>query len=223
MSFLHFDFKKFSLYCIQDFYSIVIMAACSADCTFTYLDIGAFGSEGDANIFRNSTFGANVIQDRLNFPEDKSIDGTVFPFYFVVDDAFPPCKRIIKPYGGNNLSKEQRVFNYRLSRARITIEQTFGILSAKWLCLRRTLFCNPNRAQKIVTACYLLDNFLMKKETSTYSSNNFKDDPQNQLRSMSGSSGRPADYARSMRDWLKDFVNNSSGRVPWQDKYAYVD
>lgn len=200
------------------------MAACSADCRFTYLDIGAYGSEGDANIFRNSKFGADIIKDTLTFPDDKPIAGTSFPLYLVADDAFPLCKRIMKPYAGNNLNKEQRIFNYRISRARITIEQTFGILSAKWLCLRKTLFCNPSRAQKIVTVCCLLHNFLIRKDKNLYMTNNSTEgSEETYLRSIRGSGGRPADFAKNLRDWLKDYVNSPYGQVSWQERCAFVN
>lgn len=122
------------------------MAVADANYKFTYLDIGAYGSEGDANIFSSSKFGQNVFNDKMNFPEDATINGEKCPFVFLADDAFPLCKRIIKPYGGKqNLSDEERIFNYRLSRARRCVENAFGLLCWKWMCLKRTMLCSPER------------------------------------------------------------------------------
>ena len=39
----------------------------------------------------------------------------------------------MKPYPGQKISLNQRVFNYRLSRARRVIENAFGIMYNSWL------------------------------------------------------------------------------------------
>ena len=56
----------------------------------------------------------------------------------------------MKPYPGKQLDETQRVFNYRLSRARRTIENAFGILSAKWRIFRKPIRANVDLAEKIV-------------------------------------------------------------------------
>ncbi|XP_049317925.1 uncharacterized protein LOC125780192, partial [Bactrocera dorsalis] len=155
-------------YNYKGFHSIVLMATCDANYKFTYVDVGAYGSEGDSNIMKNSRFGISILNDSCQFPADGFIDGKKVPYFIVGDDAFPLCKRIIKPYNSKHLSKEEQIFNYRLSRARRCIENAFGILSAKWLCLRKVLFCHPDRARSIVSACCLLHNFLINKCGQTY-------------------------------------------------------
>ncbi|XP_055922968.1 putative nuclease HARBI1 [Eupeodes corollae] len=158
-------------YNYKGFHSIVLMAIADANYKFVYIDVGAHGSEGDANVFASTNIGKATLQDNLPFPEDMVVGNEKLPFFFVADDAFPLCKRIVKPYApsrAKKLANEERIANYRISRARRCVENSFGILSCKWLCLSRTMFCNPDRAQKIISACCFIHNYLITNNKETY-------------------------------------------------------
>ncbi|KAM8701824.1 hypothetical protein ACLKA7_000673 [Drosophila subpalustris] len=142
-----------AFYNYKGFHSIVLMAVCDASYRFTYIDVGAYGSEGDMNAFSHCTLGKAVLSENLEFPENRLLNGVSTPYFMVADDAFPLNTRIMKPYGARKLTKSERIFNYRLSPSRRCIENTFGILCAKWMAVQRTLLSNPDRAQKIVAAC----------------------------------------------------------------------
>lgn len=58
------------------------------------------------------------------------------------------------------MSKEEAIFNYRLSRARRIVENSFGILVHRWRCLLTTLQQEPENCKLIVEACLCLYNIM---------------------------------------------------------------
>ncbi|KAF7274913.1 hypothetical protein GWI33_012423 [Rhynchophorus ferrugineus] len=71
------------------------------------------------------------------------------PFVMVAANAFPLQEHIMKPYPGNHESRsEKRIFNYRLNRARIIVENAFGIISSVSKVLRKTMLHQPEQARK---------------------------------------------------------------------------
>ncbi|KAL7744371.1 hypothetical protein ACLKA6_001760 [Drosophila palustris] len=173
------------------------------------------------NAFSHCTLGKAVLSGNLEFPENRLLNGVSTPYCMVADDAFPLNTRIMKPYGARKLTKSERIFNYRLSRARRCIENTFGILSAKWMAVQRTLLSNPDRAQKIVAACCSLHNFLMR--TSPADQYLPKDlAAQTKLAELPAFRGRHQDYPKHIRDSLMEYANSQTGSVSWQNDAAGV-
>jgi len=198
------------------------MAICDAHYRFTYIEAGALGSEGDMNAFSHSTLGKRLLLDELPFSEDKVINGHRTPYFIIGDDAFPLHKRIMKPYSGKDLHRKERIFNYRLSRARRCIEIAFGILSARWMAVLCALLSNPSKSQKVIAACCALHNFLMRKNPTTYT---LHEVPSNVLVDLEACRrGRPQDFSKEVRSNLMEYLNGSAGysQVPWQDESAGV-
>ena len=81
----------------------------------------------------------------------------------------------MKPYPGKNLNQCQRIYNYRLSRARRTTENAFGILVAKWRIFRRAIRANVTLVEKIVQATICLHNYLCLTENASYTLAGFVD------------------------------------------------
>lgn len=70
--------------------------------------------------------------------DDKDI------LYFPVRDGeFQLRTCIMKTYGPRGLTNEERVFNYRLSRARRVVENAFGIIAHRWRCLLNAIQLEP--------------------------------------------------------------------------------
>jgi hypothetical protein len=83
------------------------------------------------------------------------------PYFFVADDAFPTRNYITKPYPFKDQPAPNRIFNYRLSRARGIVQKVFGIIANRYCVLRKPLIQNPTCTVNIVLAVCVLHNFLM--------------------------------------------------------------
>lgn len=187
--------------------------------------MGAYGSEGDSSVFFRSEFGYSIIDDSIELPEDTHLGSIRLPFVFVADDAFPLVDRIMKPFTPprrGHLTDAEKIFNYRLSRARRCVENSFGILTAKFICFARPLLCFPERAQKIVSACCVLHNHFLKTNRNSYCPPHFADYYDENGRLVEGAwrtkvrdmthlnrtllrSVRPSEQAKAKREIFKEF------------------
>ncbi|XP_018395102.1 PREDICTED: putative nuclease HARBI1 [Cyphomyrmex costatus] len=154
-------------------FSVVLLAVCDANYVFTLVDVGASGSQSDGGIFKASAFGQALENNELCIPDDCNLpDSNIgFPYYFVGDEAFPLKRYMMRPYPGTGLSLTQKIFNYRLSRARRVIENAFGILVNRWRIFRSTIIADVNTVEFIICATLCLHNFLRISELSIHSQN----------------------------------------------------
>jgi hypothetical protein len=108
-------------YNYKHYFSVLLLAICDSNYLFVSVDIGAFGKISDSSIFKDSLFYKKLIDNSLNIPDSKpisSIDPEPMPYVIVGDETFGLSENIMRPYGGNNLTVNKKIFNYRLSRAR---------------------------------------------------------------------------------------------------------
>lgn len=144
-------------------HSIVLMAIADAEYKFLYIDVGCNGRVSDGGVFGKSTFQNALDNNTLGLPPPQSLTGRELdvPYLLAADDAFRMQKHILKPYPGRNLSAGQRIFNYRLSRARRVVENAFGIMTKKFQILYRPIQLNERKTTLVTLACCALHNFLI--------------------------------------------------------------
>ena len=74
----------------------------------------------------------------------------------------------------DNGLRHERV-NHRLSRVRRIIENTFGILVARWRVLQSPIDATPEKTEKIVLACIVVRNYLRQTDSARYTPSGFID------------------------------------------------
>ena len=129
----YFNYKKF--------HSIILMALVDGDYKFIWLDVGQPGSAGDAQVFNRSELKECIEDGSAGFPEPDPLPGddTDVAYFIAADDAFALKTWLMKPYSKRLLTITERVFNYRLSRARRIVENAFGILASRFQVLLTTM------------------------------------------------------------------------------------
>ena len=73
----------------------------------------------------------------------------------------------------DNLAKQERIFNYRLLRARRVIENYFGILAARWRIFSTLIEALVVNAERYTLAYIALHNYLRRTKNPSYYLNSF--------------------------------------------------
>lgn len=166
-----------------------------------------------------------------NYHCRKVYPSVALRYHFIL---LPRCNRIIKAFSSSKkkaLKPDEIAFNFRLSRARRCIENVFGILTAKWRCVRQCLECETERAKTIVKTCIVLHNFLLKYSKENYCPQSFGDHYVNgciqegEWRSKSGSLLDPFESVLDdtvsgpveIRETIKRYINSTHGFLPWSN------
>ncbi|KAK3916620.1 Protein ANTAGONIST OF LIKE HETEROCHROMATIN PROTEIN 1 [Frankliniella fusca] len=150
----------------QSYFSMVLLAMCDAKYKFTFVDIGGRGRRSDGGLFRHSALGRQFYAGEVQFPGPRTPPGWMQPLPHVIigDEAFALNYHLMIPFGGNYLSDEKNIFNYRLSRARKVIENAFGIMTARFRILRRCLVASEPTVRAVISAVVVLHNYLVLNE-----------------------------------------------------------
>ena len=221
-------------------HSIVLMAVCNANYEFTLLDIGDTGRNSDGGVFGHSDMGIAFESNLLNIPDPIELSGTEIkcPYILVADEAFPLKAYLMKPYPREVLAIKERIFNYRLSRARRIIENSFGILAARCRIFRRPIIAKEEVVINVTKAATALHNFLMYgrqfEPSDRYCPPTFVDyeTPNGlhegawryEVRDYEGlaplqrqlGSNNYSRNEKGVRELFRDYYNSPAGQVPWQ-------
>ncbi len=218
-------------------FSINLMALVDANYRFICIDVGSAGKYNDLAVFCNSAFGKEFLAGRLDLPPDRDLPQvTDFKTLHVIvaDAAFQLQEHMMHPYSdrgwkGRPLTKSMRIFNYRLSCARMTVECAFGILASRWRCLWGRLGVSTQVAITCVKACCVLHNMLARTrdmwsrrvESMIHMRENC---PEIQhLQDIAPPPGyNQTNEADDIRMRFTRYFVCKEGTLPWQDQYAYV-
>lgn len=199
--------------------SIVLLALVDADYKFIAIDIGSYGRNSDGGIFAKSAIGKKLDSKMFNVPEPTPLveNGKPEPYVVVGDEAFPLKNYLLRPYSRHYLGDNEpnKIFNYRLSRARRVVENAFGILVARWRCFRRHLEVQPEFVDKIVLASCCLHNMLCADDEfeADLESPQLPNSAFLNLDSLRRNSTREA---FDIRENFKEYFNSEAGSVVWQ-------
>eukprot|EP00117_Sycon_ciliatum_P011281 scpid87918/ scgid4458/ len=130
-------------WCYKQMSAILLLACVDSHGLFTFVDVGAPGSVGDAAVFNNSRLKANCENGQwLNYQPWQCGDSCVRP-YLVGDSAFALSSCLMKIYGGAILTAEQKSFNYGQIRTRRVVECAFGRLKERFVVMQSSNSNNP--------------------------------------------------------------------------------
>lgn len=128
------------------------------------------------------------------------------------------------PYSGHYLPETHTHFNKRLSRARRTSENAFGIMVARWRIFHRTIIAEPATADSIVKAVVVLHNMLCESSMETYAPRTFVDryygdmmiagEWRNEVEGVhrlitTPCTDRVEENATHIRNIVRDYINNT--------------
>lgn len=211
-------------YNYKKFHSIVLMACGNANYEFVWCEVGCNGRVSDGGVIKKTKFYEKLISGNINLPQPSTVSGIDLPYVFVGDEAFALREDLLKPFSQASLTRERRIFNYRLSRARRIIENIFGILVNRFGILQGTINLPVETVDLIVLTICTLHNFLRKKLPHRYMTpeEEVENEFENELTSLQNSqlSRNPTENAKAVRDRFLEYFT-SVGAVDWQEERAF--
>lgn len=209
----------------KGFHSIVLLAIADAKARFIVVDVGAYGSSSDGGILQDSMLHRLMTTNKLKLPQPKRLQETEneLPYVFVGDEAFPLLTHLMRPFPRRDLTDDKRIFNYRLSRARLQVERAFGLISSMWRILRKPIEVQPDFAIDIVKTIYcVLHNYVQNKEPERLRDLDTNDTcTLRHVDAEARNHGKYTQDAANVRTTLMRYFLSPSGTLHWQNDILY--
>lgn len=206
-------------------FSIVLLAVVDARKLFRVIDVGAYGRSSDGGTLKDSVFGKALQAGTLDLPPPATLPSAAHlgevPYVFVADEAFPLKPNLMRPHAAPvEPGSPRRIFNYRLSRARLVVECAFGILAAQWRIYRRVIPLKPENVEACVKATCVLHNFIRLTQVQEGENQARRDvrEPNSSMMDMAQAGGNQSSReAKRVRETLTEYLVSPAGAVAWQD------
>jgi len=214
-----------AFYNYKEYFSIVLLAIVDANIKFIAIDVGSYGREGDAGIYLKSEMGKRINNGLFNIPEPAALPYTdiKLPNIILGDEAFALSKNMMKPFSRQQsfYDRTKTVYNYRLSRARRTTENAFGVMCSYFRIFHTPIATHPDRIDNIILASCILHNLMRSEKIPAPLETAFGATievqlPKHNLSSFVPTTGRPNTEGAFIRDKFKDYFNGI-GAVQWQN------
>jgi hypothetical protein len=216
----------------KGFFSVVLLALVDANYRFLWIDVGGVGSSSDAQLYNASELKDCLEDGSIGFPAPDPLpnDDEPTPYFLLGDDAFGLRTYLMKPYGVRGMTREQRIYNYRISRGRRVVENAFGILANRWQVLLGTMQQSPPVVQDIIECCVVLHNIMRERYPAAQNAElDMEDEDHNflpgewrqhanmhEIGEVAGPN-RDTEAAKKQRELLRLYFNSPVGSVPWQE------
>ncbi|KAL2099810.1 hypothetical protein ACEWY4_004204 [Coilia grayii] len=147
--------------------SYVLQAVVDDRCCFWSISCRMPGSAHDANVLSQSDLykRAHLLPQCV-----RTIEGQDIPLFLIGDPAYPLLSWLMKGYKNSpRLSPEQESFNTFLSSAQVGVENTFGMLKARWRVLPKRSEFHFTFPPNIIATCCALHNFCQREKDAPHS------------------------------------------------------
>lgn len=206
-------------YNYKNTFSIVLLALADANYKLIYVDVGCKGRISDGGVFNRCTLYNAIENNTIGIPPPKCLPETdiTTPYVIIADDAFALKPYLMKPFSFRSNDIGQRIFNYRLSRARRMVESTFGLMASKFRIMRSIIDIRESNVKTCVLAICVLHNFLITTDSVDYMrSEHHEADYQSDVERCQQEERDTSNEGKKVRDKLKDYFVGV-GKVSWQD------
>ncbi|XP_077089883.1 uncharacterized protein LOC143741409 [Siphateles boraxobius] len=117
------------------------------------------GSLHDARVLRLSTLWELASRGNHIPANTRNIGWVNVGYYILEDSAYPLQNWLLKPFiDTGRLTAEQQVYNMKISRTRVVVENAFGRLKGIWRCLMKRNDCSVDLVKSMVLTCCALHN-----------------------------------------------------------------